>query len=154
MTGLLQRNNDTDQRGGIMMTSCGETGPPPLQTREEEHGNKGRTQGGEGGWKQTPLIPDPLVAMELTDAFQGWRGGSFEFKKMHIVAWAPQMLAKILPPDLTQKAFQQMKEMKVRDLLFLMSRDYFSYFLRQLGLGHTPAPLSYLNQICPLNSQP
>ena len=51
ITGLLQRNNGTDQRGETTTTGCGETGAPPLQTRKEEHGDKGRAQGGERGVK-------------------------------------------------------------------------------------------------------
>ena len=43
------------------------------------------------------------------------------------------MLAKILPTGLARKAYQQMKEMKGRDLLYIMSEERFIYFLNQLG---------------------
>ena len=65
--------------------------------------------------------------------FKGGGEGPLNLKRYILLLGSPQMLAKILPPDLTRKAFQQIKDMKVRDLLFLMSRDCFTYSLRQLG---------------------
>ena len=82
-------------------------------------------------------IPAPLEAMKFTDAiFTGGGGGSPEFKKRYIIEQGPHMLGKILPPDHTQKAYQQMAEMEGRKLLHIMSRDSFVHFLHQQG--YTP----------------
>ena len=80
--------------------------------------------------------------MRLTDnLFSGWRGASVDLRKQLIISRAPTMLATHLPSGLHWKAFEQMKVMEPRDLLYRMNRKTYANFLRQLG--HTPERYIY-----------
>ena len=97
---------------------------PTLQIKDEGPRDKRwKAHGGIGGWKHMSQILAPLQALKLTDSFYGWRGRILKFKKKYIIEWAPLILGEILPPDLAQKAYQQMREMEGRKLLHIMSRD-------------------------------
>ena len=80
-----------------------------------------------------PHILEPLKAIELVYAFSKWRGGSLELKNKYIIQRISLMLAKVLPTGLVRKEYQQTKEMKGRDILYIMSKERFIYFLHQLG---------------------
>ena len=62
--------------------------------------------------------------------------------KYSIISRLPTFLRKHLLVGVDQKAFKKLQAMPARDLFYLMSKNTFDAFLRQLG--HTPNRFIYL----------
>ena len=78
------------------------------------------------------MMQPRLEARGLSDSVVDWQEGDYELKKKTIMR-APAMLGKLLRPNLSRKAYQQMSEMEGSVLLQTMNIEHFMFFLNQIG---------------------
>ena len=102
----------------------------------ENDDNLEQTRTGERERKSTPTL-DPLLEMQLADTlYHEWRSILLEEERDLITDRLPMFLRTHLYPGVDQKAFKTLQAKPARELLYLMSKNTFDAFLRQLG--HTP----------------